>query len=492
MNAVEPALRSLALNAVVERIKAIVGDAGWLQQADDIEPHLIEHRGLYRGNTALVVRPSSTAQVSEVVALCASAGVTIIPQGGNTGLCGAGVPPEDGDNIVLSMGRMRQIRSIDPGNFAITVEAGCILADIQQEADKYDRLFPLSLGAQGSCQIGGNLSTNAGGLQVLRYGNARELTLGVEVVLPDGRVLNGLRALRKDNTGYDLKHLFIGAEGTLGIITAATLRLFPKPVCTGTALFALTSLDAVIDLLALARAQTADLLTAFEFIPRFGIEIASQHVAGVRDPLPAAYPWYVLLEMSTSSPHAELNSVMETLFESAMEAGGVVDGVVAVSEQQRLALWKIREAVVEAQKAEGASIKYDVSVPVTSIPRFVDEAIAACRALLPGVRPLAFGHFGDGNVHFNLTAPAGGDERFVPMTEHFDRAVFDLVTQYEGSISAEHGIGRTKRGALAHYKSAVELDLMRQIKAVLDPGMLFNPDKLLLPAAAPPRRANET
>jgi D-lactate dehydrogenase (cytochrome) len=355
-----------------------------------------------------------------------------------------------------------------------------VLADIQAIAEQHDRLFPLSLGAQGSCQIGGNLSTNAGGVQVLRYGNARELTLGVEVVLPDGRVMNSLRLLRKDNTGYDLKHLFIGAEGTLGVITAATLKLYPKPVSHSTAIFALPSLDAVIELLSLARTMTADLLTAFEFIPRFGVEIAARHVEGVRDPLDAPSPWYVLLEMSTSARDASLDTVMEAVFAAALEADSVTDGVIATTEQQRQAFWKIREGVVEAQKGEGASLKYDVSVPVTSVPSFVKAAIEACRQISANVRPLAFGHVGDGNVHFNLTAPIGDDGTFIAAAAAFEDAVFDLVASMNGSISAEHGIGLTKKRALACYKSAVELDVMRKIKSVLDPQMLFNPDKVLM------------
>lgn len=481
MNAIEPVIAAHAIDEALQRIRSVVGLAGCLDAVEDIEPYLVESRGLYRGGTRLVVRPASTDEVARVVSICADAGIKVIPQGGNTGLCGAGVPPEEMPNIVLSLSRMKCVRNIDPDNFTLTVEAGCVLADIQDIADRHDRLFPLSLGAQGSCQIGGNLSTNAGGVQVLRYGNARELTLGVEVVLPDGRVLDSLRLLRKDNTGYDLKHLFIGAEGTLGVITAATLKLFPKPVGHSTAIFALPTLDAVIDLLSRARTMTADLLTAFEFIPRFGVEIAARHVEGVRDPLVSPSPWYVLLEMSTSAHGTELDSVMEALFAAALEAGSVSDGVIATTEQQRQAFWKIREGVVEAQKGEGASLKYDVSVPVTSIPLFVTAAIDACRRISPDVRPLAFGHVGDGNVHFNLTAPIGDDGAFVAAAATFDDIVFDLVAGMKGSISAEHGIGRTKKKALARYKSAVELDVMRRIKSALDPHMVFNPDKLLMP-----------
>jgi D-lactate dehydrogenase (cytochrome) len=478
------------LEEALARIKAVVGPAGWLSVPADVAPYLIEQRGLYRGQTSLVVRPASTREVSEVVAICNEANITIVPQGGNTGLCGAAVPPENGSNVVLSLSRMRQVRSVDPDNFTITVDAGCVLAEIQQAADAHDRLFPLSLGAEGSCQIGGNLSTNAGGIQVLRYGNTRELTLGLEVVLADGRVLDGLRALRKDNTGYDLKQLFIGAEGTLGIITGATLRLFPKPVAAATAYVSLPSIDAVIQLLSLSRKHTADLLTAFEFMPRFGVDIATRHVAGVRDPLPREDDWYVLMEVSTSADDGHLDAMLESLLAAALEAGLITDAAIAASDVQRRAMWRIREALVEAQKFEGTSIKYDVSVPVTSIPAFVASASAACRALVPGARPLAFGHCGDGNVHFNLAAPVDDDGSFATWSPAFDSVVFDLVQSYKGSISAEHGIGKTKREALRTYKSVTELDVMRRIKAALDPKMLMNPDKVI-PALLDPHTLRE-
>ncbi len=461
------------------RIREIVGPGGWLAAATDIEPYLVEQRGIYRGATSMVVRPASVAEVSRVVAVCAAAGIAIVPQGGNTGLCGAAVPPGNRPNIVLSLARMRSIRSIDPDNFTITVDAGCVLAEIQEAADAHDRFFPLSLGAEGTCQIGGNLSTNAGGIQVLRYGNMRELTLGLEVVLPDGRVLDGLRSLRKDNTGYDLKHLFIGAEGTLGIITGATLRLFPKPVAVATAYAALPSLEAVIAFLSLSRKETGDQATAFEFMPRFGVDIAARHIPGVRDPLAGDAPWYVLMDLSSSIADGKLDPVLESVLEKAMTAGLVTDAVIASNEAQRSALWRVREALVEAQRFEGSSIKYDVSVPIMSIPAFVDQAIAACRQVLPTVRPLAFGHCGDGNVHFNLTAPVGDDGSFFGLSPTFDRVVFDLVKAHRGSISAEHGIGLTKRAALERYKSAVELDVMGRIKAALDPLRLLNPDKVL-------------
>lgn len=481
-------LHDAPLVAALARIREVVGPAGWVSDDAAVAPYLSEQRGLYQGDTAMVVRPGSVAEVAEVVSICAQAGIAVIPQGGNTGLCGAGVPPSDRTNVVVSLARLRTVREVDPDNFTITVDAGCILEEIQQAAQAHDRLFPLSLGAEGSCQIGGNLATNAGGIQVLRYGNMRELTLGLEVVLPDGRVLDSLRTLRKDNTGYDLKHLFIGAEGTLGIITGATLRLYPRPVAVATAYVSLPDLPSVIELLGLARRCSGDQLTAFEFMPRFGIDIAARHVVDVRDPLPGDTPWYVLLEMTSSVPGGHLDELLHGVLEAALEQGLIEDAAVASSEAQRKSFWRIREAIVEAQRFEGASIKYDVSVPITAIPRFVDETVAACRDLLPTVRPLVFGHCGDGNVHFNLTAPSNDDGSYFARSPEFDTIVFDRVKQHRGSISAEHGIGLTKRNALGRYKSETEIDLMRRIKAALDPANLLNPDKVIpSPAGAADR-----
>ena len=339
--------------------KQAVGPAGWIADPQDLEPYLVEARRLYRGATRLVVRPASTAEVAAVVRICAEAGLAIVPQGGNTGLVGGGVPPEDRDNIVLALGRMNHIRAIDPVNFTMTVEAGCILANLHQAAAESDRLFPLSLGAEGSCQIGGNLSTNAGGIAVLRYGNTRELTLGVEVVLPDGRVWDGLRGLRKDNTGYDLKQLFIGGEGTLGIITAATIKLFPKPREIETAFLGLPRVEDAMSLFAHARAASADQLTAFELIPRAGLDLALAHIPGTIDPLAARHPWYVLLEMSSSQTESGIRALLERLLETALAEGLVADGVIAESGTQAKDLWRIREAIVEAQLYSG-SIKHDV------------------------------------------------------------------------------------------------------------------------------------
>ncbi len=469
----------MAIEAALERIKAAVGPRGWIADPGEQEPYLVEARRLYRGATRLVVRPASTAEVATVVRICAEAGLPIVPQGGNTGLVGGGVPPEDGHNIVLALGRMNHIRAIDPVNFTMTVEAGCILAHLQQAAAEADRLFPLSLGAEGSCQIGGNLSTNAGGIAVLRYGNTRELTLGLEVVLADGRVWDGLRGLRKDNTGYDLKQLFIGGEGSLGIITAATVKLFPKPREVETAFLGLTRVEDVMGLFARARAATADQLTAFELIPRAALDLALAHIAGTVDLLAAPHPWYVLLEMSSSQTESGIRGLLERLLEAALGEDLVADGVIAESGAQAKELWHIREAIVEAQDYSG-SIKHDVSVPVSRVAEFIIRATASVRERLPGIRPMAFGHVGDGNIHFNLTQPEGADtEAYLARWQEFNDIVHRVVRELQGSISAEHGVGLMKREEIAHYKSPIEIELMRRLKHALDPANIMNPGKLV-------------
>jgi D-lactate dehydrogenase (cytochrome) len=477
---------------VLDRIRALLGPRGVVDDPAAIDAHLAEQRGLWHGRTLLVVRPGSTGEVAAVVALCAEAGLPIVPQGGNTGLCGGGVPGEDGRNIVLDTTRLDRIRELDPANFTITAEAGCILADIQRAADIADRLFPLSLGAEGSCRIGGNVSTNAGGIQVLRYGTMRSLVLGLEVVLPDGRIWDGLRTLRKDNTGYDLKQLFIGAEGTLGIVTAATLRLYPRPVRHATALLGLTAVESVMQLFALARAASADLLTGFELMPRIGIEFALRHVPGLADPLGQAFPFHALVELSSPSADSDVDALLETLLGKAMESGLIGDGAIAMSEAQRRAFWRLREGLVEAQKYEGGSIKHDVSVPVSSVAAFVVEATRAVTARLPGIRPVPFGHVGDGNIHFNLSQPVGMDRaEFLARWGEFNDIVHAIVARHGGSISAEHGIGRLKRDELARYKSPLELELMARVKQALDPAGIMNPGKVLPAQAFAPREARE-
>jgi FAD/FMN-containing dehydrogenase len=467
------------VNEALERIKQTVGPKGWTDDPERVAPCLVEPRELYHGATRLLVRPASTQEVAAVVRICAEAQLPIVPQGGNTGLVGGQVPPEDGDNIILSLGRMNRIRAIDAANFTMTVEAGCILAQVQQAAAEADRLFPLSLGAEGSCQIGGNLSTNAGGIAVLRYGNMRELALGLEVVLPDGEVWDGLRGLRKDNTGYDLKQLFIGGEGTLGVITAATLKLFPKPREVETAFLALHRIEDVMALFARARAATADQLTAFELIPRAGLDLALRHLPGIVDPLDARHPWYALIELSSSESESGIRALLERLLEEALEEGLIADGVISASGAQARELWKIREGIVEAQLYSG-SIKHDVSVPVSKVAEFVVRASDAVEARLPGIRPIAFGHVGDGNIHFNLTQPEGYDKAaYLARWQEFSDLVHDIVRELRGSISAEHGVGRLKVEEIEHYKSPVEIELMRRLKRALDPLGIMNPGKVV-------------
>lgn len=465
-------------DAFLSAVRDVVGDKGLLTEPADLEPHLVEERGLFRGAATAVVRPASTEEVAAVVRLCAEHEVPIVPQGGNTGLVGGAV--SNSGSIILSTARLNRIRAIDPVNYTITVEAGCILADVQAAAEDKGCLFPLSLGAEGSCHIGGNLASNAGGVNVLRYGNARDLTLGLEVVLADGRVWNGMKALGKDNTGYALKHLFVGGEGTLGIITAAVLKLYPAPAETQTALLAVEDIDLVTTLLQKARAMSGDAVTAFELIHRFGMELATRHLDGITDPFEAPHPWYVLVEFSTSRPNADLRSLFEAFLESAFEDGIISDGVIAESLDQTETLWRMREGLPEAQKHEGASIKHDVAVPVARVPEFLTRAMAAVEAAMPGLRPCPFGHVGDGNIHFNLTQPVGMDgKEYLGHWEEMNRIVHDIVVEMEGSISAEHGVGQLKVDEIVHYKSPVEIDLLRAVKKALDPQGILNPGKMV-------------
>ena len=443
-------------------------------------PYLVDERDRYHGKAAMVVRPASTDEVAAIVRLCNEHAVPVVPQGGNTGLCGAATPFEHGGEIVLSLTRMNQVRELDPLNYTITVESGVILADVQKAAAEADRLFPLSLGGEGTARIGGNLSTNAGGTGVLRYGNARELALGLEVVLPDGRIWDGLSGLRKDNTGYDLKQLFIGAEGTLGIITAAVLKLYPLPHDLQTAFVAVANPTAAIELLSRAKSATDDRVTAFEWIPRLPLEFGLRHIAGARDPLSAPHDHYVLMEFSAGDTAVGLRDVMEKVLTDGLEAGLVIDAAIAESTAQAADFWKLRETLPEAQKYEGASLKHDVSVPISRIAEFLDAASAGVNEAVPGIRICAFGHLGDGNVHFNLSQPAEADgAAYLARQSEINRIVHDIVVSMRGSISAEHGIGRLRRDELAHYKQDVALDLMRMIKATVDPKGIMNPGKVL-------------
>ena len=469
--------RPVVSPALIERLRAIVGPAGLIADAADMAPYLVETRGLWHGDSPVVVRPASTEEVAAVVRACAETGTPIVPQGGNTGLCGGAVAQGE---VIVSLGRMNRVRAIDPINFTMTVDAGCVLADLQAYAADHDRLFPLSLGAEGSCQIGGNLSTNAGGTAVIRYGNTRELTLGLEMVLPNGDIWDGLRGLRKNNTGYDLKHLFIGAEGTLGLITGAVVKLFPLPRVRQTAMVALAGLDEALDLLGRARRGSGDTVSAFELMPRIAFDISIRHIEGSVDPLDKPYDWYALIEFESGDDGAGLADVMERILEQAFEDGLILDAALAQSEAQRKQFWHIREAMVLAQTPEGASIKNDVSVPISKVPEFIRRASAAVELLCPGIRPIAFGHVGDGNVHFNMQQPVGADgPAFLARWDELNAPVMAIVSELNGSFSAEHGIGLLKVEELAADKSPVEMALMRTVKQALDPQGIMNPGKVL-------------
>ncbi|MDH3475314.1 MAG: FAD-binding oxidoreductase [Rhodospirillales bacterium] len=466
--------------SVIEALKAAVGPKGWIEDQAGKAPYLADERGLYQGESPLVLRPASTEEVAAVVRICSDAAVGIVPQGGNTGYVGGSVPRESGEEVVLSLGRMKRVRDLDPLDYTITVEAGCILAEVQRAAAEAERLFPLSLAAEGSCQIGGNLSTNAGGTAVLRYGNARDLVLGLEVVLPDGRVWDGLRRLRKDNSGYDVKQLFLGAEGTLGVITAAVLKLFPLPGESCTVLVAVADPTAATALLARFRAESGDAVTSFEYLARSCLDQVLEHLPGTSDPFDQAYRHYILLELAKGGAEAGLRDLAETVLSEALEAGEAHDAVLAASAAQADSLWRLREAIPEAQKRAGGCIKHDVSVPVSRVPEFLERATVLAERVLPGVRVAPFGHLGDGNIHFNLTQPKGTDAQdFLRHSEEITRRVHDLVRDLEGSFSAEHGIGQLKKCELQRYRPAVELELMSAVKRAIDPKGIMNPGKVL-------------
>jgi len=463
----------------LENIRDLVGPKGWIDAEADMQPYLREERGVYQGAAAAVVKPGSTDEVSAIVRICHAAGLGVVPLGGNTGLVGGGVANfPDGEGIVLSTERLNAIRHIDPLNQTITVEAGVILADIQRAADETEAFFPLSLGAEGSCRIGGNLSTNAGGVQVLRYGNARDLVLGLEVVLADGRIWDGLRALRKDNTGYDLKHLFIGAEGTLGIITAAVLKTFPRPKAIATAICAAKDAACIMELFARARGLIGDGLTTFEIMNRFAFDLSTRHIAGNKDPFEDSHAQYALIEASGSGPH--IHETLQSILETAFEDGIAEDAVIASSSAQSKELWRIRESIPKSQHYEGGSISHDVSVPVARVEEFLARARALFEAEMPGIRICAFGHAGDGNIHFNLSQPDAMEiQAYLGHKKRLNRLMYDLVFSMDGSFSAEHGVGQLKRDDLVRYKSDVEMDLMRAMKKTLDPKGLLNPGKVL-------------
>jgi FAD/FMN-containing dehydrogenase len=470
---------------LLTRLAAAVGNAQVLTADVDTAPYLTDWRGRYRGRALAVVRPANTIEVAAVVQACAEAVTPLVAQGGNTGQCGGATPDDTGAAVVVSLGRMNRTRAVDPANATLTVDAGMTLVAVQQAATAAGLYFPLSLAAEGSCSIGGNIATNAGGTAVLRFGNTRELVLGLEVVLADGRIWNGLRGLRKDNTGYDLKQLFIGAEGTLGVITAAVLKLFARPRSRCTALAALARVGDAVDLLHRLKQALGDRLVGFELMSGLTVELSRRHLPGLPDPLPG-HRWYALVEANDSADDTSVATMTEAALAAALEADVIQDATVAQSESQAAGLWTLRENIAEAQRREGPNVKHDISLPVSAIPAFLDEAALQLAAALPGVRFITFGHLGDGNLHYNLAGPVDlPPEEFMGHAALANRIVYDLVAARGGSISAEHGIGQLKRTELARYKSAVEIDLMRRVKQALDPAGLLNPGKVLPESGAP-------
>jgi FAD/FMN-containing dehydrogenase len=469
--------------SLAERLRAfidIVGEANALTSADEIKPYLTENRGLYHGASPLVLKPGSTQEVSGILKLASETGTSIVPVSGRTGLVGGQVPREDGHDVLLSLERMNRIREVDPVADVIVADGGAILADVQKAAEAHDRLFPLSLGSEGSCRIGGNLATNAGGTAVLAYGNMRQLCLGLEVVLPTGEIWDGLRRLKKDNSGYDLRDLFIGAEGTLGVITGAVLKMVPRPRGRQVAYVGLASPEAALALFEKASQRCGTALTGFELMPRIGIEFTTKHIPGVRDPLASIHPWYALVDISTSDSAETAEAMMQELLAEAFETGLVSDAAIASSLAQQDAFWHLRESMSEAQRPEGGSIKHDVSVPISRIPAFLAEADAAVHALMPDARICAFGHLGDGNIHYNISQPVGADKAaFIARWREVNAVVHAVVHKHTGSISAEHGVGQLKRDELAASRPAIETELMRRIKHAFDPAGIMNPGKVI-------------
>ncbi len=464
--------------AVLDRLKDAVGAKGFSTDQTDIAPYLEEWRSKYAGHTPLLLKPATASEVSDILRIAHDTGTPIVTQGGNTGLVGGQIPHGE---ILLSTRRLNQMAAVDERGMTVTVEAGVTLAQVQRAADAANLLFPLSLASEGSCTIGGNIATNAGGTHVLRYGMTRALVLGLQAVLPNGTVLDMLRALHKDNSGYDLKQLLIGSEGTLGVVTAATLKLFPKPEVSATAFAAVPSPAAALSVLSAMQARTGGMLSAFELMPRIALDLVVRHIEGTRDPLDAPSPWYVLME-ATGGRESNLAASFEAALADAIAGGVASDAVLAKSQAQAAALWKLREGVSESQKREGASIKHDIAVPVATVPDFIARATPVIEAMIPGVRPVSFGHLGDGNLHFNFSAPQGGDDAaFLARWDEVQQTVHDIVHTFGGSISAEHGIGTMKVAALPRYKSHAELDAMRAVKAAWDPKNILNPGKLVPP-----------
>lgn len=462
------------MDNLLSQLRGLVGEANLLTDAPDTAPYLTDWRGNYHGKALAVIKPDSTTQVAAIVKHCIQAGISIVPQGGNTGLVGGGIPDDSGQSLVLSLTRLNRIRSVDVANHSITAEAGVILQQLQQAANKADHLFPLSLASEGSCTLGGNLSTNAGGTAVLRYGNTRDLTLGLEVVTAQGEIWDGLRSLRKDNTGYDLKHCFIGAEGTLGIITAAVMKLFPQPQQTVVAMIAIATPQAAVALFNRLSNSIGTRLVAFELISRHCIELVCRHL-GATEPFSAHYPWHILIEAQETAIDFPLREMLEGILASIIENAAALDAILANSEAQNRALWQLRENISEAQRINGKNIKHDISMPISRIPEFLTRCDSALKQAFPTISLVCFGHLGDGNLHYNCGFPDGS----LSQTEEVNRLVYEHIDRVQGSISAEHGIGQLKQLEILRHKSLVEINMMRALKQALDPINLMNPGKIL-------------
>jgi FAD/FMN-containing dehydrogenase len=455
---------------LLDDLQRIVGPKGWTTDPDKLKAHLTEWRGVFNGATPMVVAPASATEVADVIRACADARVTIVPQGGNTGMCGGAVPDASGTQIVLSLARMNEIRNVDAANFSMEVEAGCILENVQKAANAVDRLFALSLGAEGSCQIGGNLATNAGGINVLRYGTARAQVLGLEAVLADGTIVSGLRSLRKDTAGYDLKQLFIGSEGTLGVITAATLKLFPKPAAKITALVSIGSAEQAVDLLAFLRAEAGDTIEAFELISDFVFGLLEKHIPDARLPFSDRAPWYVLMDVALGDANERLLSVLE----AAADKGLLTDAIIAKNLSEARSLWRMRHSIAEAERAHGKALKHDISVPASKMQEFLARGDDLLKRIAPGAQLIAFGHVGDGNLHYNVALKDASQDG-----QAITEEIYDLVNDLGGSFSAEHGVGALKREYLPKYRQDGEIHLMRTLKAALDPLNIMNPGKVI-------------
>ena len=464
----------------LHQLRTLVDDAAMLTEPERIAPMLRDHRALYRGHALAVIAPADAAAVSRVLAFCNEHRIGVVPQGGNTSYCGGATPDASSSQVLLSLARLNRVRGIDAANHTMTAEAGCVLAHLQAAAAEADRYLPLSLGSEGSCMLGGNLSTNAGGLNVIHYGMARELVLGLEVVLADGRVMDTLTGLRKDNTGYDVKSLFLGAEGTLGVITAACIKLYPAPKSRATAFIAVRDPDAAVSLLGSLRAASGDCVTSFELIPRIGIELTTRHIPGVVDPLSAPAAWYVLCELTSSRAHEPLDAMLQGALEQALASGWISDAALAQNARERDTFWRLRESIPEAQRKDGYSLKHDISVPVSQVPRFIEVAGSWVAQQIPQGVLVSYGHLGDGNLHFNINQRPGTQVAQLQAVEQkVKRAIHDFVKEFGGSFSAEHGIGQLKVFELERYANPVELDLMKRIKRALDPNNIMNPGKVL-------------